>query len=436
MIYENKYMIYDSTTNVLNVKEGIAVFNSSINSTELHSSSNGETIELCDVYNYSVVIPNYTEMLADSAFSRSTMSEVNLPNGITSIGEDAFGYCTLLKSIIWPNETKVIKKYTFYNCVRLEEVTLPEGLTTICDHAFDSCKALKNITIPTTVQEFGNHVFDVCLSLETIEVPKSLYEKYNRVDYHFKGNLSAKVVVYDDSVVALSDEKDNFVDDKIRCSLEFEYPTLYKFSPEDLEDLCDNMVMRIKSNIIPKYEFRGLQNVSKLIIENPNNNSNNGLIGEFAFQECDDLKEAIISDSISKIDKYAFYFCRCLKEVHLSAGLKSIGERAFKSCCDLEEITIPSTVTKLGEGLFEDDSNIKKIIAPKHLIDKYGEEYVRGHCNAEVIAYEVDDSLNVNESLKTASSDNSTETVKSNSVQRRSFNGTIKTNIIASKKNK
>ena len=459
MIYENEYISYDSITNVVNVKDVIKLFYGEILSRELHGNGVPETLELRNVDKYRIVLPDCMERLSDNAFNSRNMSEINLPNGITYIGDAAFGYCFWLKNIIWPNGTKCVKQYTFYECVRLEEVTLPEGLTTICDFAFLNCKALENITIPETVQEFGTGVFSGCESLETIEVPRSLYEKYNRNDNYFKGTSFAKVVVYDDSEVAsiqkwieddddllsdeelynedtLSNENDNDSDDKIKCSLEFEYPTLYKFSPEDLEDLCDNMVMRIKSNKIPEKKFYKLKKVSKLIIENPNNNSNKGLIGEFAFQECDDLKEAIISDSISKIDKYAFVFCRCMKEVHISEGLKSIGERAFKSCYELEEITIPSTVTELGEGVFEDDSNMKKIIAPKHLIDKYGEEYVRGHCNAEVIAYEVDDSLNVNESLKTASSDNSTETVKSNSGQRRSFNGTIKTNIIASKKNK
>lgn len=460
MIYENEYMRYDDTTKVLRVKDIIKVFTREIQNTELLEDSNPKRCMLLPgMHFYRVVLPDCMERIADYAFEDMNMSKINIPNGITDIGVGAFSNCTWLEKIYWPKGTKCILRYTFDECEKLEEVILPEGLTTISGNAFQFCKALKNITIPSTVREFGACVFYACESLETINVPRSLYEKYHRDDCYFKSNSSAEVAVYDDSEVGsilkwieddddllsdeelynedtLSNENDNDSDDKIKCSLEFEYPTLYKFSPEDLEDLCDNMVMRIKSNKIPEKKFYKLKKVSKLIIENPNNNSNNGLIGEFAFQECDDLKEAIISDSISKIDKYAFYFCRCLKEVHLSAGLKSIGERAFKSCCDLEEITIPSTVTKLGEGLFEDDSNIKKIIAPKHLIDKYGEEYVRGHCNAEVIAYEVDDSLNVNESLKTASSDNSTETVKSNSVQRRSFNGTIKTNIIASKKNK
>lgn len=475
MTYENEYISYDSITNVVNVKDVIKLFYGEILSRELHGNGVPETLELRNVDKYRIVLPDCMERLSDNAFNSRNMSEINLPNGITYIGDAAFGYCFWLKNIIWPNGTKCIKQYTFYECVRLEEITLPEGLTTICDFAFSNCKSLKNITIPETVQEFGTYVFGGCESLETIEVPRSLYEKYNRNDNYFKRDSSAKVLVYDDSEVAssseegslredidwwdddddifddgeglstgeelsneeiLSNENDNTLDDKIRYSLEFEYPTEFHFSLTHLEELCDNIVLRINSNNIHKKAFFQSEKISKIIIENPSDNSHNGLIGESAFRECWDLKKVVISDIIGKIDNYAFYFCGCLKEVHLSAGLKSIGERAFKSCYELEEITIPSTVTELGEGVFEDDSNMKKIIAPKHLIDKYGEEYVRGHCNAEVIAYEVDDSLNVNESLKTASSDNSTETVKSNSGQRRSFNGTIKTNIIASKKNK
>ena len=53
----------------------------------------------------------------------------------------------------------------FYNCRSLTSVTLPNGLTTIGTNAFRSCSSLTKITIPESVTTVGNYAFYGCAGL-------------------------------------------------------------------------------------------------------------------------------------------------------------------------------------------------------------------------------------------------------------------------------
>lgn len=64
------------------------------------------------------------------------IEELVLPNGITSIGQGTFEYCTRLTTIIIPDSVIRIGEKAFANFVALEKVTIPENVTTISDLAF------------------------------------------------------------------------------------------------------------------------------------------------------------------------------------------------------------------------------------------------------------------------------------------------------------
>ena len=53
----------------------------------------------------------------------------------------------------------------FKGCRKLEEVEIPQGVTTIGSYAFHRCHALKRIVLPPSVEELGDCVFLYCDSL-------------------------------------------------------------------------------------------------------------------------------------------------------------------------------------------------------------------------------------------------------------------------------
>ena len=75
-------------------------------------------------------------------------------------------------------------------------------------------------------------------------------------------------------------------------------------------------------------------------------------IGEWAFQDCDDLEEVTMGDNVKTIRAEAFGNC-AFETIRLSEGLEAIGATAFDDCRNLKTIEIPESVQSLGyaEGM-------------------------------------------------------------------------------------
>ena len=67
-----------------------------------------------------------------------------------------------------------IGKYAFYGCSSLSSIEIPEGVTEIGGHAFSGCSSLESIEIPKGVTEIGNSAFSGCSSLSSIEIPEGV----------------------------------------------------------------------------------------------------------------------------------------------------------------------------------------------------------------------------------------------------------------------
>ena len=122
-----------------------------------------------------IEIPNSVTSVGGGAFSWCrSLESIVIPSSVTSIGDSAFFYCTSLTSIEIPNTVTSIGNFAFSNCTSLTSIEIPNTVTSIGDGAFSYCTSLKNIEIPNSVTSIGDCAFDGCYSLTSIEIPNSV----------------------------------------------------------------------------------------------------------------------------------------------------------------------------------------------------------------------------------------------------------------------
>ncbi len=120
----------------------------------------------------SVVFTNLTS-IPNSAFVVALYSPLNNMVAIegprvTSIGDDAFNYCSVLASLNFPS-LETIGYNSFYYNPKLTTVNLPE-LVTLGEQAFYYCNALTTVELPK-MEVLGKKAFEYCSALESVEFP-------------------------------------------------------------------------------------------------------------------------------------------------------------------------------------------------------------------------------------------------------------------------
>lgn len=115
----------------------------------------------CDGVNYEVTA------IAPRAFWRSAVTEVQIPNSITMIGEAAFADAEHLTSITLPLGLTAVTRYMLAGTA-VTSVVLPEGVTDIGKGAFEDCAYLQTVFLPATLRRIGDRAFGYCVSLKEI----------------------------------------------------------------------------------------------------------------------------------------------------------------------------------------------------------------------------------------------------------------------------
>ena len=250
-----------------------------------------------------LVIPNGVTSIGDCAFYNcSGLTSVTIPNSVTSIGEDAFSGCSSLTSVTIPNSVTSIGWYAFSGCDGLTSITIPNSVTSIGNQAFSGCDGLTSITIPNSVTSIGYIAFWGCSGLTSVVVAEGNY-------------------VYD--------SRDN-------CN------AIIETSTNTLITGCKNTVIPNSVTSIGA-AFWGCSGLTSITI--PNSVTS---IGRCAFYDCYGLTSVTIPNSVTSIGNYAFYDCYGLTSVTIGSWVKNIDYYAFAKCENLTDVyclatTVPST---------------------------------------------------------------------------------------------
>ena len=188
----------------------------------------------------------------------SNLTNISIPDSVTSIGPYLFKNCSSLQSIIIPNNVTIIPNQAFCGCSSLQAITIPENVISIGDSAFSDCISLQSITIPESVTSLGSYVFDYCISLNYINIPDSITAIPN---YAFFGCRNLASIIIPDSVTSIG------IQSFYNCS------SLQSITiPESVTNIsngafwgCNNLIsITIPDNIssIGEYTFSGCQKLN------------------------------------------------------------------------------------------------------------------------------------------------------------------------------
>ena len=147
-----------------------------------------------------ITIPNNVTSIGELAFYECiSLTDITIPNSVTSIGRDCFkntawynnkedglvyinnilyeykGNMPKNTSITIKEGTNCINSQAFADCSGLTNITIPNSVTSIGDYAFVRCSSLTNITIPNSVTSIGNGAFCDCSGLTgSLTIPNSV----------------------------------------------------------------------------------------------------------------------------------------------------------------------------------------------------------------------------------------------------------------------
>ena len=122
-----------------------------------------------------LVIPDGITSIGQYAFySCGSLESVTIPDGVTSIGLRAFAWCENIESVSIPNGVTIIDQYAFEGCGNLAEIKIPNTVTSIGVSAFQACKRLVSVTLPDSVTTIGDRAFSECESLSKVVLSNGL----------------------------------------------------------------------------------------------------------------------------------------------------------------------------------------------------------------------------------------------------------------------
>ena len=327
----------------------------------------------------SVMIPESVTSIGASAFyGCGGLKAVKIPSGVTSIGSSAFYNCGSLTSVTIPSGVTSIEYGTFFNCSGLRSLNIPSGVTSIGASAFCGCKGVKAFAIPSGVTSIEYGTFYNCSGMTSVTIPPGVTSIGSCAFYNCSGLTSVSI-----PSALTSIEQSAFCG----CSglRSITIPSRVTSIGESAFYGCSGLTsLRIPSGVtsIGSSAFSGCSGLTEISIpsgvtriEDSTFRNCSGLtsvdipakvtsIGNYAFYYCSGLTSLTIPSSVTSIGDYAFYYCRGLTSVTIPSGVTSIGDYTFYDCYGLTSVTVPSGVTSIGTFAFRYCSGLTSVTIP------------------------------------------------------------------------
>ena len=398
----------------ITVAEGNTRYDSRDNCNAIIETETNKLIAGCKT----TVIPASVEHIDWLAFSTSSIAEVNLPEGLKTIGQYALEYCDNLKQIAIPasvtyihpeafngnsltsisvaegnlryespnNCNAIIEKATNTLVIGCQNSVVPEGIVALGDCAFEGEDGLKSITLPSTLTNIGWGTFYGCKYLDKLTclavtppaiVADDSVMSLNPYPYPSFYQVPNGIPVYvpAESIELYRADKGwkRFTNFKAIGDEEPEYdlPSCIKESGDCGANLhwavtCDEDSLIIYGSgsmtnftgygTAPWYKYAFKMTLKHIVFQGEIAD-----IGDYAFNGLYYVESVTIPEGVTRVGKNSFASCNALKELSLPGSLRRIGSYAFSSCKNLTSFVVPSKVDTLTGDIINNSTKIASL---------------------------------------------------------------------------
>ena len=238
------------------------------------TSIGNEAFYFCTYLTGTLTIPNSVTYIGNSAFGYCSglTGTLNIPDGVASIGYATFAGCSgLTGALIIPNSVTSIGSFAFYECSGFTgTLTIPNAVTSIGQMAFYGCSGFTGtLTIPASVTYIVSDAFTRCnLTAIDVDVNSQHYSSQDGILYNITKTYLIQCPAGKTGTLTIPNS----------------VTLIYNSAFYGCSGLTGTLTFPNSVTSIPSYAFYGCSGFTSLIIGNSVTS-----IGDGAFSECSGL---------------------------------------------------------------------------------------------------------------------------------------------------
>ncbi len=262
----------------------------------------------------SLTIPSEAGELRVTSIGGNAFSGRDSDDGSEVVPRTDIGKVTISEGV------ETIRERAFYYCSGIGTVRMPETVRTIMDEAFRASYGLKDATIPGSVEYLGFEAFRHCTSLIRISVPDSV---------RFIGEGAFKVCSSAESI-------------SVGSGAETIGDWAFSYCSSAATMVMGGGAVRIGASA-----FYSCQSLGEAVLPDSVET-----IGNDAFYDCPSLERIDLGSNLREVGSGAFRGCSSLRTMEFPDTLERMGDKALAYCSGLEDVYFLGDMPEFGAVVF------------------------------------------------------------------------------------